>query len=147
MSWTHFTFFLQQIKWISTKGAVTLLIWQQDHTNQSVYTWKIRATYMFIHVLVMVFLALNWWKGKPSGSIACTRKQQPRFYWSRSSVVMNDATPRTPPSAWAELHFQMSTTYMYTPWSLRNKKIWLLNDVHVVRGDFLQPPHRHKTPN
>ena len=22
---------------------------------------------------------LNWWKGKPSGSIACTRKQQPRF--------------------------------------------------------------------
>jgi len=31
---------------------------------------------------------LNWWKGKPSGSIACTRKQQPRFYWSCSSVVM-----------------------------------------------------------
>jgi len=48
---------------------------------------------------------LNWWKGKPSGSIACTRKQQPRFYWSCSSVVMNDATPLTPPSAWAELHF------------------------------------------
>jgi len=22
---------------------------------------------------------LNWWKGKPSESIACTRKQQPRF--------------------------------------------------------------------
>jgi len=34
-------------------------------------------------------IELNWWKGKPSGSIACTRKQQPRFYWSRSSVVMN----------------------------------------------------------
>jgi len=50
---------------------------------------------------------INWWKGKPSGSIACTRKQQPRFYWSRSSVVLNDATPLTPPSAWAELHFQM----------------------------------------
>jgi len=50
---------------------------------------------------------LNWWKGKPSGSIACTRKLQPRFYWSCSSVVMNDATPLTPPSAWAELHFQM----------------------------------------
>ena len=29
---------------------------------------------------------LNWCKGKPSGSIACTRKQQPRFYWSCSSV-------------------------------------------------------------
>ena len=41
---------------------------------------------------------LNWWKGKPSGSIACTRKQQPRFYWNCSSVVMNDATPMTPPS-------------------------------------------------
>jgi len=31
-------------------------------------------------------------KGKASGSIVCTRKQQPRFYSSRSSVVMNDAT-------------------------------------------------------
>jgi len=40
---------------------------------------------------------LNWWKWKPSGSIACTRKQQPRFYWSRSLIVMNDATPLTPP--------------------------------------------------
>jgi len=49
----------------------------------------------------------NWWKRQLSGSIACTRKQQPRFYWSRSSVVMNDVTPLTPPSAWAELHFQM----------------------------------------
>jgi len=36
---------------------------------------------------------INWWKGKPSGSIACTRKQQSRFYWSCSAVVMNDATP------------------------------------------------------
>ena len=50
-------------------------------------------------------LYINWWKGKPSGSIACTRKQQPRLYWSCSLVVMNDATPlMPPPSAWAELH-------------------------------------------
>jgi len=41
---------------------------------------------------VVFFLVLNWWKGKPSGSIACTRKQQPRFNWSCSSVEMNDAT-------------------------------------------------------
>ena len=34
--------------------------------------------------------------------LACTRKQQPRFYWSCSSVIMNDATPLTPPIAWAE---------------------------------------------
>jgi len=93
-----------------------------------------------VFVVVLVFM-LNWWKGKPPGSIACTRKRQPRFYWSCSSVVMNDATPLTPPNAWAELHFQMSTTYMYTPWSLRTRKIWLHND--VVRGDFLQPPNRH----
>jgi len=39
---------------------------------------------------------INWWKGKPSGSIACTRKQKLRFYWSCSSIVMNDATPLTP---------------------------------------------------
>jgi len=55
--------------------------------------------------IVTCFCFINWWKGKPSGSIACAIKQQPRFYWSRSSVVMNDATPLTPPSAWAELYF------------------------------------------
>lgn len=38
MPWNHFTFLLHQIKWISMKGAVTLLIWHQDHTKQSVYT-------------------------------------------------------------------------------------------------------------
>jgi len=36
-------------------------------------------------------------KGKPSWSIACTRKQQPWFYWSCWSVIMNDSTPLTPP--------------------------------------------------
>ena len=40
--------------------------------------------------------SLIWRKGNPAGSIACTRKQQPRPYWSRSSVAMNDATPLTP---------------------------------------------------
>jgi len=53
--------------------------------------------------LEQIFVIINRWKGKPSGSLACTRKQQPRFYWSRSSVVMHDASPLTPPNAWAEL--------------------------------------------
>jgi len=34
---------------------------------------------------------------------------------------------------------------MYTPWSLRTRKIWLYND--AVRGDFVLPPHRHLTPS
>ena len=97
-------------------------------TTTPVLTWRNDVNRMINNSII------NWWKGKPSGSIACTRKQQPRFYWSCSSVVMNDATPLTPPSAWAELHFQMSTTYMYTPWSLRTRKIWLHND--VLRVDF-----------
>jgi len=25
---------------------------------------------------------INWWKGTPSRSTVCTRKRQPRFYWS-----------------------------------------------------------------
>ena len=33
---------------------------------------------------------------------------------------------------------------MFTPWSLRTRKIWQHNN--VVRGDFKQPPHRHFTP-
>jgi len=104
--------------------------------------WPEVAQYQKVKFLEHTFMyQLNWWKGKPSESKACTRKQQPRFYWSCSSVVMNDATSLTPPSAWAGLHFQMWTTYMYTPWSLRTRKIWL--HIDVVRGDFLQPPHRH----
>jgi len=52
---------------------------------------------------------------------------------------MNDATLLTPPSAWAELHFQMWSTYMYTPWSMRTRKIWLHND--VVRGEDAHHSH------
>ena len=58
-------------------------------------------------IKTMVWGELNGEKGTPSGSIACMGKQQPRFYWSCSSLVMNNATPLTPPSAWAELYFQM----------------------------------------
>ena len=32
-------------------------------------------------------LQLNWWKGKPSGRITCTKNQQSRFNWSCSSKV------------------------------------------------------------
>jgi len=31
-------------------------------------------------------IEFNWWKAKPSGSIACTGQKQPRFYWSCLSV-------------------------------------------------------------
>jgi len=61
---------------------------------------------------------LNWWKGKPSGSIACTRKQQPRFYWSCSSVVMNDATPLTPLAHERNSIFKckQNTCTLHDPW-------------------------------
>ena len=97
----------------------------------------------------------NWWKGKPSGSIACTRKQQPRFYWSCSSVVMNDATPLTPPSAWAELPFSnvnnihvhsmnpedqknMTTqTYIFVFFGLLSYRLGTVNDFHWgFKGSF-----------
>jgi len=62
------------------------------HIRQpSFFLWKV-----FCFGFTLNFTVLNWWKGKPSGSIACTRKRQPRFYWSCSSVVMNDATPLMP---------------------------------------------------
>ena len=67
--------------------------------------WNWKYTKIKVHVnkgsKMYGSLFLNWWKGKPSGSIACTGKQQPRPYWSCSPVVMNDATPLTLPSAWA----------------------------------------------
>ena len=60
------------------------------------------ATSLYLHVMLCIG---NWWmKGK---ALRKHSLQQPRFYWSCSSVVMNDATPLTPPSAWAELQFQM----------------------------------------
>ena len=65
---------------------------------------------------------LNWWKGKPSGSIACTRKQQPRFYWSCSSVVMNDATPLTPLAHKQNSIFKCKqyTCTLHDPWGPEN---------------------------
>ena len=57
-----------------------------------------RVTYSsFVYWGWLIFINyLNWEKGKPSVSIACMGKQQPRFNWSCSSVVMKDATPLTP---------------------------------------------------
>jgi len=75
-------------------------------------------------------------KGKDPRKHSLHEKTAASVFLSCSSVVVNDATPLTPPSACAELYFQMLTTYMYTPWSLRTRKIH--ND--IVRGDFLQPP-------
>jgi len=75
------------------------------------HCWKIQTTEdIFPILLEMQIMAskvglLNWWKGKPSGSIACTRKQQPRFYWSCSSVVLNDATLLTPPKRMSRTPF------------------------------------------
>jgi len=84
------------------------------------YIWQIELQFNFnLQGKSRLIFKLNWWKGKPSGTIACTRKEQPRFYWSCSSVVMNNATPLTPPSsAWAELHFKCKqhTCTFHDPW-------------------------------
>jgi len=86
--------------------------WLLFYTSQSVF----EKIMMVIWPSFVCVILINWWKGKPSGSIACTRKQQPRFYWSCSSVVINDARPLTCPSARAELHFQMQTCTLPDPW-------------------------------
>jgi len=58
---------------------------------------------------------------------------------------LKDATPLTPPSAWAELYFQMKTTYY--AWSQRTRKIQLHSDaVKGVKGEIVQPPHKHLSP-
>jgi len=87
---------------------------QVTHTREyfpETWLWTNTTAECVIHLSILCFFHLlyylNWWKEKPPGSIAGTRKQQPWFYWSCSSVVMIDATPLTPHSAWAELHFQM----------------------------------------
>ena len=69
--------------------------------------------------LIMVW-SLNWWKEKPSGSIACTRKQQPRFYRSCSSVVM----------AWSDLCQIRSESDLRLVWVLAS------SDLRLVRSGF-----------
>jgi len=95
------------------------------------HLWLSWYLYVFgectIHALVSLtwwegqaspYILLNWWKGKPSGSIACTRKQQPQFYWSCSSVVMNDATPLTPLAHERNSIFncEQHTCTLHDPW-------------------------------
>ena len=81
--------------------------------------WIYRSEFWLSYIYkFLIYLIKNWWKGKPSGNIACTRKQQPRFYWSRSSVVMNDAEPLTPPSAKRNSIFKCKqhTCTLHDPW-------------------------------
>jgi len=93
----------------SVKRAKVIIPFSKSEYRIVAYVWTNMHVWcsLYFQSVACKSTNLNWWKGKPSGSIACTRKQQPRFYWSCSSVVMNDATPLTPPRAWAELHFQM----------------------------------------
>jgi len=98
------------------------LVFDSHHIHLSVFSGMLNTMNLTI---------LNWWKGKPSGSIACTRKQQPRFYWSCSSVVMNNATTLTPPSA---------LVHNDCP----NK--WLTNE-EVVQNAWLKPYFFRHDPN
>ena len=72
---------------------------------------------------------------KPPGSIACTRKQQPRLYWSCSLVDMNDDTPLTPPSAWAELKCKQHTCTHHDTWGPEKHKV----TCGVLHGSILGP--------
>jgi len=73
-------------------------------------------------------IKLNWWNWKPLGSIACTRKQQPRFYWSCLSAVMNDATPLTPLAHERNSIFKCKqhTCTLHDPWG---PLCWVFNFV------------------
>ena len=67
-------------------------------------------------------------------NIACTRKQQPRFYWRCSSVVMNDATQMTPLAHERNSIFKWKqhTCTLHDPWG--PGKIWLHNMKVLLRS-------------
>jgi len=71
--------------------------------------WKIAASVL-----------LKWWKGNPSGSIACTRKQEKLFINRNERCHTNDAL----------LNFQMLTTYNL--WSQRTRN----NTLNCDLGSF-----------
>jgi len=96
-----FFFFKFQYNFKDNTACVTFPDFSfHGHVQYTLFKDKILKQCIIKHCRC-IFLLWNWWKG----SIACTRKQQPRFYWRCSSVVLNDATPLTPTSAWAELPF------------------------------------------
>jgi len=84
--------------------------------------------------------------GKPSGSIACTRKQQPRFYWSCSSLVMNDATPPRPLAHKRSSIFKCKqhTCTLHDPWGPENitthNKLIETNKLHSCKQYILGYP-------
>jgi len=53
---------------------------------------------------------------KTSGSIHCSLHEKSSY----SSVVMEDATPLTPSSAWAELFFKCKQHTIHDPWGPEN---------------------------
>jgi len=72
--------------------------------QSSITIYRVFACFCMPQTLIFLifFGSLRWWfiviklmKGKSTRKHACTRKQQPQFYWSYSSVVTTDATPLT----------------------------------------------------
>jgi len=110
------------------------------------YAYKVTLTFSIVAVLSLTrlfnevmsslpaFLCWsNWEKEKPSESIVCMGKQQPRFYWSCSSVVMKDATPLTPLAHERNSIYKCKQQTIHNPWwpekynfSMMNNTIFLL---------------------
>jgi len=65
--------------------------------------WKLQW-----HLVIAYAKQIKLMKGKALRKHSMKLKQQPRFYWIRSSVIMTDTTPLTPPNAWVELYFKKS---------------------------------------
>ena len=73
--------------------------------------------------------------------LAC-KLLQPRFYCMGFAVAMKYATPMTPPSVCEE--FTVTPT-QHTMLDTRVSSYKITMRCNVVRGDFLQPPHKHQT--
>ena len=67
-----------------------------------------------------MYVKFNWSKESPQKPYPAWENSN-QFYWSCSSVVMNDDTPLTTPSAWAELYFQSKQHIINDPWRPEKK--------------------------
>ena len=77
---------IRNIYALHLKIQQTLLLWWKVTTSL-----KLQHRMRFAKHLNYVLFKLSWWRGKPSGRIACTRKPQPWFYWNCSSLVINES--------------------------------------------------------
>jgi len=128
---TLFTTFFNQFNMLMQKYLLRVVYYANKVTVTFSIVAVLSLTRLFNDIMssLPAFLCWsNWEKEKPSESIVCMGKQQPRFYWSCLSVVMKYATPLTPQAHERNSIFKCKQHTIHDPWGPEKYNYTMMNN-------------------